>query len=109
MAFWLGFTSAQNFFMSALQAFYWNQISADRIRVAEIAALVEDRPPPPPDPNMSAFAAAAMHDPDVLRALIECVVCVSVPHEAMWRPHVAAKIAEFKGSPPAPEPGMSRS
>ena len=45
---------------------------------------------------MSAFAAAAMHDPDVLRALIECVVCVSVPHEAMRRPHVAAKIAEFK-------------
>ena len=89
--------------------FYWNQISADRIRVAEIAALVEDRPPPPPDPDMSAFAAAAMHDPDVLRALIECVVCVSVPHEAMRRPHVAAKIAEFKGSPPAPEPGMSRS
>ena len=33
-----------------------------------------------------------MHDPDVLRALIECVVCVSVPHEAMRRPHVAAKI-----------------
>ena len=89
--------------------FYWNQISADRIRVAEIAALVEDRPPPPPDPDMSAFAAAAMHDPDVLRALIECVVCVSVLHEAMRRPHVAAKIAEFKGSPPAPEPGMSRS
>ena len=27
----------------------------------------------------------------------------------MRRPHVAAKIAEFKGSPPAPEPGMSRS
>ena len=24
----------------------------------------------------------------------------------MRRPHVAAKIAEFKGSPPAPEPGM---
>jgi len=89
--------------------FYWNQISADRIRVAEIAALVDDRPPPPPNPDMSAFAAAAMHDPEVLRALIECVVCVSVPHEAMRRPHVVAKIAEFKGSPPAPEPGMSRS
>jgi hypothetical protein len=29
--------------------FYWNQIRADRLRAAEIAALVEDRPLPLPD------------------------------------------------------------
>ena len=33
--------------------------------------------------------------PLVMRAFIECVVCVTLPQEAMKRPHVAAKMAEF--------------
>ena len=87
--------------------FYWNQIRADRIRTDEIAAMLEDRPPPPPDPSTAAFLACAMRDPDVFRALIECVVCVTLPQEAMKRPHVAAKMAEFAGPPAARSRGMT--
>ena len=35
--------------------FYWEQISADRVRVAEIAALREGVPPPAPDPAITRF------------------------------------------------------
>jgi 2-polyprenyl-6-methoxyphenol hydroxylase-like FAD-dependent oxidoreductase len=88
--------------------FYHGQINADRARVAEIAALLEGRAPPPPDPAMSAFAAAAMHDPDVFRALIEIVVCMSPSQEVMKRPQVLAKMAEFEGRAPVRARGMDR-
>jgi hypothetical protein len=87
--------------------FYWNQINADRQRVAEIDALIEGRPPPLPDPVLSPFLAAARHDPEVFRALIECVVCVALPQEVMKRPHVLARMAELKDEPLAPAKGMT--
>jgi hypothetical protein len=88
--------------------FYHGQINADRARVAEIAALLEGRAPLPPDPEISAFFAAAMHDADVFRALIESVVCVSPAQEVMKRPQVGAMMAEFEGRAPAPARGIDR-
>jgi 2-polyprenyl-6-methoxyphenol hydroxylase-like FAD-dependent oxidoreductase len=77
--------------------FYRNQIAADRVRVAEMNALMEGIPPPPPNPVVSRFLAAAVHDADVYRAMLETVLCLSLPQEVMARPYVAARMAEFEG------------
>jgi 2-polyprenyl-6-methoxyphenol hydroxylase-like FAD-dependent oxidoreductase len=77
--------------------FYRNQIAADHVRIAEMSALLDGTPVPKPNPAISKFLAAASHDADVFRAMLETVVCVSLPQEVMARPHVAAKMAEFEG------------
>lgn len=88
--------------------FYRNQIAADRVRIAEMNALFDGTLPPPPNPVMSRFAAAAAHDGDVFRALLETVLCVALPQDAMARPYVAAKMAEFEGRELPPDQGMNR-
>ena len=47
--------------------FYFNQIAADRTRIAEMDALREGRDPPAPDPTMAAMGIAMMYDADVFR------------------------------------------
>jgi 2-polyprenyl-6-methoxyphenol hydroxylase-like FAD-dependent oxidoreductase len=88
--------------------FYRHQVAADRVRVAEMNALMDGTPPPPPNPVAARFLAAAMHDADVFRAMLESVLCLALPQEVMARPHVAAKMAEFEGYAPPPDPGMDR-
>jgi hypothetical protein len=60
------------------------------------------------DPVVSRLLAAASHDPDVFRAMLETVLCVALPQEVMARPYVAAKMAEFEGHALPPDHHMDR-
>lgn len=85
--------------------FYWNQISANRVRLAEMTALREGHAWTPEDSTMSCLAAAAPYDADVFRALIETVTCLALPQEVTNRPGIRAKIEQSGGqAPPAPGP-----
>ena len=88
--------------------FYRNQIAADRARVAEMNAIEDGTTPPSPNPVIARFLAAAYHDADVFRAMLETAVCVALPQEVMARPYVARKMAEFEGHPLAPAQSMTR-
>jgi len=88
--------------------FYRNQVAADRARVAEMNALMDGTPPPQANPVTSRFLAAALHDADVFRAMIETVVCLALPQDVMARPYVAAKMAGFEGCALPPDHGMDR-
>ncbi|MGY3493546.1 FAD-dependent oxidoreductase [Bradyrhizobium sp. USDA 4502] len=86
--------------------FYRNQIAADRARVAEMNALDEGLPMPAPNPVMARLLAAASHDADVFRGMLEIAMCVALPQEVIARPHVAAKLAELDDQPLASAPGI---
>ncbi len=88
--------------------YYWNQVRADRQRVAEMAALREGREPPAPDPTVIRFAAAARTDPDVFRGLIETVQCTALPQEVLARPVIAQRMAQLGDDPLPPPPGPDR-
>jgi len=88
--------------------FYRNQIAADRLRIAEMNAIVDGTPPPAPGPVITRFLAAALHDADVFRTMLETVLCVALPQEVMARPNVAAKMAEFEGCALPPDRGIGR-
>jgi 2-polyprenyl-6-methoxyphenol hydroxylase-like FAD-dependent oxidoreductase len=88
--------------------FYRNQLAADRLRIAEMNALIDGTPAPPPNPVISRFLAAGLRDADVFRAMLETVLCVALPQEVMARPHVAAKMTELGGRALPPEQGMDR-
>jgi 2-polyprenyl-6-methoxyphenol hydroxylase-like FAD-dependent oxidoreductase len=87
--------------------YYRNQVRADRQRVAEMVAIREGREPPAPDPTTARFLAAARTDADALRALLETVQCLALPHEVLARPAVARALAAVDGPPP-PLPGPDR-
>jgi len=88
--------------------YYWNQVRADRQRVAEMTALRDGREPPAPDPTMARFLTAARTDPDAFRALIETVNCVATPQEVLARPAVARAVAAVGDGPLQPFPGPDR-
>jgi hypothetical protein len=88
--------------------YYWNQVRADRQRVAEMAALREGREPPAPDPAIGRFLAAARTDPDVFRGLIETIQCTALPQDVLARPLIAQRIAELGDDPLPPPPGPDR-
>ncbi|MDD7932990.1 NAD(P)/FAD-dependent oxidoreductase [Actinomycetospora straminea] len=85
-----------------------NQLRADRARVAEMDALRRGEAPPAPDPDVAAFAAAAMEDPEVFRALLEVLTCLALPSEVLARPHIGAAVARRRGQAPEPPPGPDR-
>jgi 2-polyprenyl-6-methoxyphenol hydroxylase-like FAD-dependent oxidoreductase len=82
---------------------YRNQLATDRIRIAEMNALFDGTPLPEPNPVLARFFAAAYRDADVFRAMLESYMCLTDLEHALARPHVAAKMAEFK-VPPSPPP-----
>ena len=88
--------------------FYWNQIEADRARLAEMDALREGREPPPPDPTMAAVSAAAAHDPDVFRGALETRMCLALPEEVLARPGFMDKVRASPTAPRAAVPGPDR-
>jgi 2-polyprenyl-6-methoxyphenol hydroxylase-like FAD-dependent oxidoreductase len=88
--------------------YYRNQVRDDRQRAAEMTALREGREPPAPDPTTARFLAAARTDPDVLRALIETLQCMALPHEVLARPAVARAVAAVGDAPLPPFPGPDR-
>jgi hypothetical protein len=88
--------------------FYRSQIAADRIRIAEMNALLDGTPLPEPHPVLSKFFAAAYQDADVFRAMLESFMCLTRLDDALARPHVVEKMAEFKGPVPPPPTPINR-
>jgi 2-polyprenyl-6-methoxyphenol hydroxylase-like FAD-dependent oxidoreductase len=66
--------------------FYWNQITADRRRVAEMDALRRGEEPPAPDATAAAMAGALLRDPDVFRGMLETGGFLALPDEVFARP-----------------------
>ena len=87
--------------------FYWNQISADRARVAEMDALRAGADPPAPEPMAAAMAAAVLRDPDVFRGMLETGGCLALPEEVFARPGFMDKVWAHAGArtwtPPGPD------
>jgi 2-polyprenyl-6-methoxyphenol hydroxylase-like FAD-dependent oxidoreductase len=88
--------------------FYRNQVAADRLRVAEMAALREGREPPPLPDGTRRFLTAAGYDADVLRGLFETILCTALPQEVLARPQIQQRIAEVGDNPAPPLPGPDR-
>jgi hypothetical protein len=88
--------------------FYRNQIKADRARLAEMTALREGRPWSPAGSIMNRLAAAAWHDPDLFRALLETVMCLAPPQAVIERPGVRDKVEQSDHQVPRPAPGPGR-
>ena len=83
-------------------------LRTDRARVAEMEALRRGEPAPAGDPDEAAFAAAAMEDPEVFRALLEVILCLALPYEVLARPRIADAVARRRGEVTAPPPGPDR-
>ncbi len=87
--------------------FYWNQITADRARVAQMNALRAGEDPPAPDPGAKAMAAAMLRDPEVFRGMLEISGCLALPEEVFARPGFMEKVqAHTRGrtwDPPGPD------
>jgi 2-polyprenyl-6-methoxyphenol hydroxylase-like FAD-dependent oxidoreductase len=88
--------------------YYRHQLVADRARVAEMNAIRQALPPPPGDPVMGRFLAAAMHDADVFRALLETVTCLALPAQVLARPGMPEKVDRYGDAPRPPSPGPDR-
>jgi flavin-dependent dehydrogenase len=88
--------------------FYWNQIAADRARVAEMDALRNGEAPPARDAMASAMAAALLRDPDVFRGMLETGGCLALPEEVFARPGFMDKVNAHAGARTWAPPGPSR-
>ena len=89
--------------------FYWNQIEADRARVAQMDALRAGAEPPAPEPTAAAMTAALLRDPDVFRGMLEVGGCLALPEEVFARPGFMDKVWAHAGArtwtPPGPDRG----
>jgi len=88
--------------------FYWNQIRADRARLAEMTALREGRKRPPAESMIGRMAIAAAYDADVFRAFLETVLCLALPQDVIERPGINDKIGQAGHHIPPPAPGPDR-
>jgi 2-polyprenyl-6-methoxyphenol hydroxylase-like FAD-dependent oxidoreductase len=95
-----------------LTPWYRSTVREDRARLRQLEARRDGlSPPPPPDPESAlcaALFAAAMHDPDVFRALIETRVCLATPEEVVARPAMADRILELAARGVTMPPGPDR-
>jgi len=88
--------------------FYWNQIRADRARLAQMDALRQGTEPPPPDPVQSAIFTAATYDPDVFRAVLETATCLALPQEVFARPGFMDRVRDVRPKRGLKVPGPNR-
>jgi hypothetical protein len=91
---------------------YRATVAVDRARLAEIDALRAGlEPPHPGDPAGRAragFPLAIQHDPDLFRAFMEIVGCLTLPGDILARPGVAKRILELTPADTPPSPGPTR-
>lgn len=88
--------------------FYWNQITADRARVAEMDALRLGEEPPARDATAAAMGAAMLRDPDVFRGLLEIGGCLALPEEVLARPGFMDKVLAHARARTWAAPGPDR-
>jgi 2-polyprenyl-6-methoxyphenol hydroxylase-like FAD-dependent oxidoreductase len=96
-----------------LTPWYRATVAIDRARLAEIDALCagQDRPPPADAAAAAgaALARASAHDPEIFRAFMEIVGCLSLPREVFARPGFADRVKEVASAHEAvPTPGPTR-
>ena len=82
--------------------YYWNQIRADRRRMAEMDALRRGEEPPAPDPTAVAIGAAVYQDPVVFRGSLETAMCLALPEEVFARPGFMDRVRAVTPGPPMP-------
>jgi 2-polyprenyl-6-methoxyphenol hydroxylase-like FAD-dependent oxidoreductase len=92
---------------------YRATVTVDRARLAEIEALRSDREPPTSADAAAAvrarFPVAAARDPDLFRAFMEIVGCLTLPTEVFARPGLADRVLELtEQSETRPPPGPTR-
>jgi hypothetical protein len=92
---------------------YRATVTVDRARLAEIEALRSDREPPAPADAAATvrarFPVAAARDPDLFRAFMEIVGCLTLPAEVFARPGFADRVLELtEQSDTPPPPGPTR-
>jgi 2-polyprenyl-6-methoxyphenol hydroxylase-like FAD-dependent oxidoreductase len=94
--------------VTEMAPYYWNQIRADRVRLAEMAALRDGREPAPDDSLAAQLGIAAMSDPDVFRAFLEVALCLALPQDVLARPGMREKVERAGREPQRPAPGPDR-
>jgi 2-polyprenyl-6-methoxyphenol hydroxylase-like FAD-dependent oxidoreductase len=93
-----------------LTPWYREQIDRDYQRAAEITAAIDGRHPRQVgDDHRQAFLAAASADPDVARAFMDVMSCLSLPGQVMSRPGLREKVASFVHADVRTPPGPTRS
>lgn len=88
--------------------FYRDQIAADRARIAEMNALRDGLEPPAHNSMMDRLVAAAGADPDMLRALLDIVLCLALAPEVLARPGVKDRIDQQPSGAAMRIPGPDR-
>ena len=87
---------------------YQTQVDMDRARVAAMEAARVGAEPPDPG-VINAFFTALMYDPDIFRAFLEVMGCLTTPEELLARPGMFEKlIAASEGREPFVLPGPTR-
>ncbi|MEX0874873.1 MAG: FAD-dependent oxidoreductase [Actinomycetota bacterium] len=98
--------------------FYYDQVQADRARVAAMDANREGREPPPPkgeyaQRRVDLFAGVPL-DPDIFRSAMSWLSCLVRPDKILWDEELlerSRKVAEDAGvgaGPPMQMPGPTR-
>jgi 2-polyprenyl-6-methoxyphenol hydroxylase-like FAD-dependent oxidoreductase len=95
-----------------LTPWYRSTVREDHARARHLDARRRDEPPPPPpDPEsalLAALPAAAVHDADVFRALLDTRCCWTTPEDVIARDGMAERIRELAAEPRAMPPGPDR-
>jgi 2-polyprenyl-6-methoxyphenol hydroxylase-like FAD-dependent oxidoreductase len=88
--------------------YFRDQVTADRARIAEMSADRSGRAAPPPRGPMARLAAAAPHDADAFRGLLEIAMCLALPDEVLSRPAVMSVVDGADDPPSLAGPGPDR-
>ncbi len=97
--------------IATAEPWYRSTLAFDEGRLAEIDALVEERPlePTPEFEIGKALGVAAGKDPEMLRALLDLAGVLALPEEVLGRPGVIERAVELgSGWRDEPLPGPSR-
>ncbi len=97
--------------MATVEPWYRGTLAFDDGRLAEIDALLEDRPfePSPEYEITKMLQSAASKDPELLRAFIDLVGVLTLPEEVLDRPGTFERVAELgRGWRDERPPGPSR-
>lgn len=92
----------------SVQPLHDDQMAADRVRLAEMAAAREGTPPPAANPTATAFAAATAFDPAAFRGFLDVLQCLATMSEVLARPEIQAAIDQHRATRPSAVPGPDR-